>query len=466
MQILKATFMTTFTVLKKNTRSSGNTINYDYDSVGNLKRKDDYASTYYYNGAKPNAVSSVSLVGGGSKSFSYDGNGNLTHENGSRTIWYNAFNKPTKIQRNGTTLNFYYGADQMRYKQVNSSGITTIYLGKLYEKITEGSKVQHRYFIDDIAVLTSTVQSGSTTHKVGFTHRDRLGSTTAIVDENGLLKETQSFDPFGKPREGNFTDKNPAIIDSEFTTRGFTDHEHLDDVKLIHMNGRGFDYELGRFLSVDPFVQSPNNSQSLNPYSYIMNNPMSGIDPTGYRADNEPEVVEVKGTLIGSKIPKTTGYKVSYSKTKNGVTTTVKGEVNSNGIFKGTSTSVGEGYSSSKDITLDLGAIKKRYNVDNNTKKENNEVGFKSEKKAARTVLKEVNGTSEKEHGGLIYEVNNRFFYGEPLEGEEANVQPWDSAAPDGFEDWEEVWETEELTGIRISAYYHTHGGYKRRESI
>ncbi|MFT5452560.1 MAG: hypothetical protein ACI9N9_002053 [Enterobacterales bacterium] len=50
------------------------------------------------------------------------------------------------------------------------------------------------------------------------------------------------------------------------------------------MNGRVYDYNLGRFLSVDPFIQDPGNSQSMNPYSYIMNNPLSGTDPSGYRA--------------------------------------------------------------------------------------------------------------------------------------------------------------------------------------
>jgi RHS repeat-associated protein len=64
--------------------------------------------------------------------------------------------------------------------------------------------------------------------------------------------------------------------------RGFTGHEHLDDVRLIHMNGRVYDYALGRFLSVDPIISNPANSQSLNPYWYIGNNPLSGVDPTGY----------------------------------------------------------------------------------------------------------------------------------------------------------------------------------------
>src|SRR5260370_23396806 len=50
------------------------------------------------------------------------------------------------------------------------------------------------------------------------------------------------------------------------------------------MNGRIYDYRLGRFLSVDPIISNPANSQSINPYSYIGNNPLSGTDPTGYDA--------------------------------------------------------------------------------------------------------------------------------------------------------------------------------------
>ncbi|RLA47790.1 MAG: hypothetical protein DRR42_17360 [Gammaproteobacteria bacterium] len=48
------------------------------------------------------------------------------------------------------------------------------------------------------------------------------------------------------------------------------------------MNGRIYDPKLGRFLQADPFVQSPKNSQSLNRYSYVLNNPLSYTDPSGY----------------------------------------------------------------------------------------------------------------------------------------------------------------------------------------
>ena len=48
------------------------------------------------------------------------------------------------------------------------------------------------------------------------------------------------------------------------------------------MNGRIYDPTLGRFLQADPHIQAPNNSQSYNRYSYVLNNPMSYTDPSGY----------------------------------------------------------------------------------------------------------------------------------------------------------------------------------------
>ncbi len=56
----------------------------------------------------------------------------------------------------------------------------------------------------------------------------------------------------------------------------------MRSASLNHMNGRIYDYQSGRFLSVDPFISMPGSSQAYNPYSYVMNNPLSYTDPTGY----------------------------------------------------------------------------------------------------------------------------------------------------------------------------------------
>ncbi|MBL4698119.1 MAG: hypothetical protein JKX70_04730, partial [Phycisphaerales bacterium] len=52
-----------------------------------------------------------------------------------------------------------------------------------------------------------------------------------------------------------------------------------------------YDYNNARFLSVDPFIQAPTSTQSLNPYTYIFNNPLSGIDPTGYQGVSDLEIM-------------------------------------------------------------------------------------------------------------------------------------------------------------------------------
>jgi len=67
------------------------------------------------------------------------------------------------------------------------------------------------------------------------------------------------------------------------TPRGFTGHEHLDNVGLIHMNGRVYAPEIARFVSADPLIPSPKNLQSYNRYSYTVNNPLRYTDPSGFR---------------------------------------------------------------------------------------------------------------------------------------------------------------------------------------
>jgi RHS repeat-associated protein len=72
----------------------------------------------------------------------------------------------------------------------------------------------------------------------------------------------------------------------------------LDNLNLIHMNGRVYDETLGRFLSADPFVVHPTMTQSFNRYSYVQNNPLAWIDPSGFE-----EIV-----VTGTKAPDNSGH--------------------------------------------------------------------------------------------------------------------------------------------------------------
>jgi RHS repeat-associated protein len=128
---------------------------------------------------------------------------------------------------------------------------------------------------------------------VRYLHLDRLGSVDAVTVANGTeftdahgLVDAHGFDAFGRPRSREWQPSNdqmhPNGESGTTTNHGFTGHEQLDETFLTHMNGRVYDYRLGRFLSVDPIIGDPASSQSINPYSYGGNNPLSGVDPTGY----------------------------------------------------------------------------------------------------------------------------------------------------------------------------------------
>ncbi|WP_249332093.1 M35 family metallo-endopeptidase, partial [Pseudoalteromonas rubra] len=68
-------------------------------------------------------------------------------------------------------------------------------------------------------------------------------------------------------------------------SRSYTGHEPITlggDNRIIHMNGRIYDADTGRFMQADPVVQAPANLQNYNRYSYVLNNPMSYTDPSGY----------------------------------------------------------------------------------------------------------------------------------------------------------------------------------------
>jgi RHS repeat-associated protein len=71
-------------------------------------------------------------------------------------------------------------------------------------------------------------------------------------------------------------------LTGQTTDRGFTMREHLDEMGLVHMNGRIYDPLIGRFMSADPILQAPGMLQSHNRYSYVMNNPLNLTDPSGF----------------------------------------------------------------------------------------------------------------------------------------------------------------------------------------
>ena len=95
-----------------------------------------------------------------------------------------------------------------------------------------------------------------------------------------------AFDAFGLRRDAANWDDDLTTAQitalKDDTDRGYTFQEQLDNVGLIHMNGRVYDPSIGRFISADPTVPDPLDSQSFNRYSYVYNSPLEYTDPSGF----------------------------------------------------------------------------------------------------------------------------------------------------------------------------------------
>ena len=148
--------------------------------------------------------------------------------------------------------------------------------GDYEEKIENGVTTRY-YYVSGANGLVGLhtekdTPSGTVTNSYAII-TDHLGSITMMVDNYDDYNEIR-YDVWG----------NRAVQESfldEVIDRGYTGHEHLDQLGLIDMRGRMYDPKLGRFLSPDPFVQAPTDPQNYNRYSYCLNNPLKYTDPSG-----------------------------------------------------------------------------------------------------------------------------------------------------------------------------------------
>ena len=243
-----------------------------YDAAGNLLSKTGVGTgdyVYPKQGAtavRPHAVKSIPGLG----AFTYDDNGNLKQGAGRTTTW-TSFDMPLKITGTGASAQFVYGPEHQRTRQSRSDGTSVIYAGAQEVERSAGGVTVKTYWPLGIGVEIDRPNSAT---ELNWLHNDRLGSVMGITDGQGVLKEELAYDAWGKrrtmdgaPVDGTAT---PNSIDGKVDNRGFTGHEMLDQLDLVHMNGRVYDPFVARFMSGDPLIQSPTNGQSYNRYSAVV----------------------------------------------------------------------------------------------------------------------------------------------------------------------------------------------------
>ncbi len=107
---------------------------------------------------------------------------------------------------------------------------------------------------------------------ITYYHGDHLGSSIVVSDEVGILSQ-HTYRSFGETVPDGGQNYTPEY--------GFTGQRFDEELEIYDYGARWYDPAFGRFLQPDALVPDPLDPQSFNPYTYVLNDPVNRIDPTG-----------------------------------------------------------------------------------------------------------------------------------------------------------------------------------------
>ncbi|MBP5373546.1 MAG: hypothetical protein J6Y31_01355 [Bacteroidales bacterium] len=261
-----------------------------YDGKSNIVSIDGVGTMAYNNTERPYELTSFTEEG------YIPGGAIQLHGVSIPQVQYNALLRPDVVSRELKEARFVYDAEGRRVRmQVYERDIiqrTRYYIGGRYEIELPGNTIGEQptevlYLGGDaysapMAMYRAWPDTAWTCYSIG---RDNLGSITEIISDDGYDVAKYSYDPWGRRRNpqtqqcysnATLAQQMPLLLG-----RGFTGHEHIDELGLINMNARLYDPLYGRFLAPDPFVQAPDITQNFNRYIYCLNNPLRYTDESG-----------------------------------------------------------------------------------------------------------------------------------------------------------------------------------------
>lgn len=250
----------------------GRVVSYEYDAAGNRTKMITPEGTIEYEYDADNR-----LLRAGDECFLHDDNGNLIKRySAEQTIdyTYDYENRLIKYTDGSKEVEFVYDGDGNRVAKI-VDGVRINYVNDVNRLITqvllEADEVwrtnkTYTYGLDRIR------QGDSTGHRYFYLYDSPGRSVTGLTDTSGALVNRYEYDAFGE------TISKSGAIENVYTYNG---EQNDPEAGLIFLRHRYYDPALGRFLSRDPLAGFQIAPQTINPYSYVSNNPVNLVDPNG-----------------------------------------------------------------------------------------------------------------------------------------------------------------------------------------
>ena len=286
---------------------------YTYDDAGQRTTETTHASTgnttttYCYEKAdQPHALTGTSTeadCAAPDRAFDFDSTGNTTSRpDGTATqdLDWSDEGKLNTLTENGATTDYLYGAGGTLLIRATEGGERVLYAGatELHLRTDGSTWAQRHYGSGDLTVAVRSNESGS--NELSYLVTDPHGTASLAIDATDQAFSRRYTTPFGAPR-GSTT--GTAWPDD----KGFLGKTTDTGTGLTHVGARQYDPELGQFISIDPLLQT-GVGQTLNGYSYAVQNPATIADPSGLGV---PECREPQkyGITCRAGIPVSSGSK-------------------------------------------------------------------------------------------------------------------------------------------------------------
>ncbi|MFE0629002.1 RHS repeat-associated core domain-containing protein [Streptomyces sp. NPDC058864] len=273
-------------------------LSYTYDVTGNRRTETlhdptgdaakDTRRTYSYPDPKapqPHTLTQVSTEGPSGQavdSYTYDGTGNThtrTVGGDQQTLDWDAEAHLAKVTEGTKTTSYVYDPDGNRLIRRTDSE-TTLYLGATEISLAKGSGTPKATRYYDLGGGNQAIRTDD--GKLSFLLGDHHGTSELDVSAADLSMQQRRSTPFGAARG-----KAPSSWPGQ---KGFVGGTEDATTGLTHLGAREYDPDTGRFVSLDPVVNSA-DPQQMNGYSYTENNPVTFSDPTGRtKCDANPEL--------------------------------------------------------------------------------------------------------------------------------------------------------------------------------
>ncbi len=125
---------------------------------------------------------------------------------------------------------------------------------------------------------TTAILPNSVIGDLIFHHEDHLTGSNVDTDSSGNVVQLLDYFPYG----GTRVDEHSNDYQNDYK---FTGKERDEETNLDYYESRYYNSDIARFISVDPWEGDMNDPQSFNKYSYVFNNPIKYVDPTGEEAE-------------------------------------------------------------------------------------------------------------------------------------------------------------------------------------